>query len=176
MTFPRALSPRPSALLRALPSGLLAALLALVTLPGLRQAAAQGSEEANVRAAVDAIFTGMAEADSALVRAQFAPAARFAMKARDGSGVQAQTVDRWIAAIAGSEGRWNEQIYDVEVRVDADVAQVWAPYTFYLDGAVSHCGVNTIELLRVEERWLITQISDSRRQEGCPDPLATTGG
>jgi len=57
------------------------------------------------------------------------------------------------------------------VRVDDTVASVWAPYTFYVNGRLSHCGVNSIELLRGAEGWKITQISDTRRTDGCPDPL-----
>lgn len=126
-------------------------------------------DEEGVRAAVAQLFDGMRAADSAAVRAVFAPAARFAVL--NASGIAAQSVDGFVSAIAGSERRWNEQIYDVEVRVEEAMASVWAPYTFYLDGAVRHCGTNSIELLRDAEGWKITQVSDTRRTEGCPDPL-----
>ena len=53
------------------------------------------------------------------------------------------------------------------------MASVWAPYTFYLNGAISHCGINSIELLHDEDGWKVTQISDTRRREDCPDPLGT---
>jgi hypothetical protein len=39
------------------------------------------------------------------------------------------------------------------------------------DGVISHCGVNSIELLRDAEGWKVTQLSDTRRRDGCPDPL-----
>jgi len=48
---------------------------------------------------------------------------------------------------------------------------VWAPYTFYLNERISHCGVNSIELLQDASGWKITQISDTRRTVECPDPL-----
>ncbi|MGH7636563.1 MAG: hypothetical protein ACREOK_02840, partial [Gemmatimonadaceae bacterium] len=67
--------------------------------------------------------------------------------------------------------RWDEQIYDVQVRVDGNIAQVWAPYTFYLDKQVRHCGVNAIDLLRDGGGWKVTQIADTRRRDNCPDPL-----
>ncbi|MDA0327831.1 MAG: hypothetical protein O2958_02280 [Gemmatimonadetes bacterium] len=51
------------------------------------------------------------------------------------------------------------------------MASIWAPYTFYLNGAVRHCGINSIELLRDREGWKVTQLSDTRRTENCPDPL-----
>ena len=58
------------------------------------------------------------------------------------------------------------------MKTDGDIAFVWAPYTFYLDGAVRHCGVNAIDLLRDGTGWKITQVADTRRTENCPDPLA----
>lgn len=83
--------------------------------------------------------------------------------------MQYRTIDGWLSAVAGSEGRWQEQIYDVEIRVDGDIASAWTPYTFYLDGRIRHCGVNSIELLRPARGWKITQLSDTRRTEGCRD-------
>ena len=45
---------------------------------------------------------------------------------------------------------------------------------FYLDGVPDHCGVNSIELLRDQGGWKITQLSDTRRDgPHCPDLLST---
>ncbi|MGH7637601.1 MAG: hypothetical protein ACREOK_08105, partial [Gemmatimonadaceae bacterium] len=98
-------------------------------------------------AAVDKMFEGMRTADSAMVRAVMAKGARFAMVDPRSTppAIRFDTVGGWIAAIATSNRRWDEQIYDVQVRVDGNIAQVWAPYTFYLDKQVRHCGVNAID-------------------------------
>ena len=53
------------------------------------------------------------------------------------------------------------------------MAQVWAPYTFYLDKKWRHCGVDAMELLKLNGAWKITQLSDTRRRENCRDPLGT---
>ena len=129
--------------------------------------------EAAVVAVVHRMFDGMRTADSAKVRSVFAAGARFAMvdTRQDPPAVRYDTPDGWITAIANSNRAWDEQIYDVITRVDGGIAHVWAPYTFYLNNAVRHCGVNTIELIRVGPDWKITQVSDSRRRENCPDPL-----
>jgi hypothetical protein len=135
-------------------------------------AGAQKPEDA-VIAVVQRMFDGMRTADSAMVRGVFAPGARFAsVDARQTPpALRYDTPDAWIAAIATSNRAWDEQIYDVQARVDAGIAHVWAPYTFYLNKAVRHCGVNTIDLVKVGDEWKITQIADSRRRENCPDPL-----
>lgn len=148
------------------PSIVLAAAL-LVATPA--PSGAQSDERDAVRAAVDRLFQGMAEADSAMARSAFADGARFAsVTVEEGVATfQYQNVDGWLAAVAGSERRWEERIHDVEIRVDDDTASVWAPYTFLLDGEVHHCGVDSMELLRTPEGWKITQLSDTRRTEGC---------
>ncbi len=145
------------------------AVAALALTPG--RASAQ--DEASALAAVEQIFEGMRTADAEMVRAVFAADARFAMI--DGQTappvVRVQSVDGWLSAIAGSEGRWDEQVYDMSARVDGSMASAWVPYTFYLDGEISHCGINSIEMLHDGTGWKVTQISDTRRREGCPDPL-----
>jgi hypothetical protein len=85
--------------------------------------------------------------------------------------IRAQSVEGWLSAIAGSGGSWDERVYDVSVQVDGAMASAWAPYTFYRDGAISHCGINSIEMLHDGGGWKVTQISDTRYRADCPDPL-----
>ncbi|KPJ84153.1 MAG: hypothetical protein AMS19_01810 [Gemmatimonas sp. SG8_23] len=138
---------------------------------------ASGQDVTGALAAVEQIFEGMRTADADKVRALFAPDARFAMlDARsEPLTTRVQSVEGWLSAIGESGGSWDEQVYDVEARVDGPMASVWAPYTFYLDGRISHCGINSIELLHDADGWKVTQISDTRRREGCPDPLGQAG-
>lgn len=145
----------------------------VVALVGLSLAApvsAQSHDEHEVRAAVEQVFEGMRTADADLVREVLAPGVRFAGVGDDGT-VTVQPLDGWLNAIGTSGGRWDEQVYDIEVQVDGNMASAWVPFTFYLDGAISHCGINSIELMRDAGGWKVTQIADTRRTEGCPDPL-----
>ena len=140
--------------------------------------AAGQSQEAKVMAAIQQVFDGMRAADPAMVAAVFAENARFAVvRSRDGlSEISTPSVAEWIGAIGESGGSWDEQVYDVDIQVDENVASAWVPYTFYLEGLISHCGVNSIELLLNGENWEITQLSDTRRSEDCPDPLGVGDG
>ena len=130
-------------------------------------------QEVEVRAVVDQIFEGMRTADGQMVREVFAAEARFAVidESEGRARIRGQSVDGWLGAIGRSGGSWDEQVYNVEVQVDGNMASVWAPYTFYRDGEISHCGINSIELLHDTDGWKVTQISDTRKREGCPDPL-----
>lgn len=131
---------------------------------------ARQDEGDDVRAAVERVFDGMREADAAKVRSVFAEGARFASSSEEeGSGVVYAEIDGWLQAIDRSEGRWDERIFDVRIDVDGPMASAWVPYRFYLDGALRHCGVNSVELLRTADGWKITQLSDTRRTEGCDE-------
>ena len=150
---------------------IVAATLALAA-PAPAEAQAQSpaqSDEDAVIATVNRMFEGMRTADSAMVRSVFAAGARFAMvdDRQTPAVVRYESPDGWIAAIAASNRAWDERLYDVQTRVDGGIAHVWAPYTFYLNNAVRHCGVNTIDLLKVGGAWKITQIADTRRRESC---------
>lgn len=148
--------------------------LALVALLVPAVAQSQSEDEKAVLGVLHRMFDGMRTADSAKAHSVFAGGARFASLDTRAIPVTIKydVIDGWLAGVANSARRWDEQIYDVQVRVDGEIAQVWAPYTFYLDRAVRHCGVNSFELLRDPTGWKITQLSDTRRREGCKDPLA----
>ena len=77
------------------------------------------------------------------------------------------TIDGWLRGIAGSQGKWREQLFDTQVQVDGDIASVWTGYNFWLDGRLRHCGVDSIELIRIGGAWKITQLADTQRTEGC---------
>jgi hypothetical protein len=144
-----------------------------IVLLAAHQGDARAQDVSGPRAAVDQLFLGIRMGNATQLHQVFAPDVRFAVLDASGGSAQiaAQSLDGFIRAVGVSQGAWNEQIYEVEVRVDDTVASVWAPYTFYVDGRISHCGVNSIELLKDADGWKITQISDTRRTAGCPDPL-----
>jgi hypothetical protein len=151
------------------PRRLVLPLLTLLLSSNVAAAQVSGSPEAEVATVVSRLFQGMRTADSATVRSTFAIGARFAeVDARaTPTVIKYETPDGWLSGIAKSNKRWDERLYDVQWRADGNIAQVWAPYTFYLDGKVRHCGVDAIELLRDATGWKITQLSDTQRREGC---------
>jgi len=147
----------------------LAVVVVTLAAPTLR---AQDAER-DVLAVVNRMFEGMRTADSGMVRSTMAAGIRFvSVNARNQpAAIEFETVDGWLQGIAKSNRRWDEQIYDVQVRVDDNMAQVWAPYTFYLDRKLSHCGVDAVDLSKDASGWKITQLADTRRRENCRDVL-----
>jgi hypothetical protein len=144
--------------------------LALLGLAGNAYAQAQQSPEAAaVMAVVTRVFDGMKEADSAKVRTAFAPGARFVTigTRANPDTITYQAVDGWLAGIAGSNKAWEEKVKNVRILVDGNIAVAWMDYTFHLNGALRHCGVDSFDFAKVKGEWKITQLGDTRRMTGC---------
>ena len=60
-----------------------------------------------------------------------------------------------------------EKIHDPLVRIDNDLAVVWAPFDFLVDGKVSHCGTDLFNLVRQDGEWRIASVADTSRDD-CP--------
>lgn len=159
-------------------SGMIAAALALAASPVAAQRAdgpaAAGADARAVLDVVARLFDGMRAADSAAVRSVFHPEARLIRTGvRDGRpAVSLAAVGGFLDALGGATEVWDERLYDPEVRIDGNLASVWADYTFHRGDAFSHCGVDAFQLARTAEGWKIVSLADTARREGCEALLA----
>lgn len=130
------------------------------------------TEAAAVRATIDALFDGMRAGDSAAVRDLFAAGAR--IRALDADAAAPAVETRTADAFAGAVGQprsvvWDERVWDVDIRVDGPMASAWMPYVFYRGDERSHCGTNSLHLVRADGAWRIQHITYTRRRD-CDVP------
>ncbi len=59
--------------------------------------------------------------------------------------------------------RIEERIYDPLIRIDNDIAMVWARYEFLIDGRVVQYGTDLCNLIHCDQRWLIAPIAYNSR-------------
>jgi len=140
------------------------AMAALGLVTTTTSSAAEADDKA-VLAPIQAFFDGMASYDSAAIRATVQPEGSVALL-RKGKVVR-MTLGEFADHMKPAKDRIEERIYDPLVRVDGDLAIVWAPYDFLVNGQVKHCGTDAVNLARIEGRWLITGIADNSR-DTCP--------
>ena len=62
---------------------------------------------------------------------------------------------------------FEEKLLDFKIRVDGNMANAWTPYEFWFNGKFSHCGVNSFQLVKLDNAWKIIYLIDTRRKEGC---------
>lgn len=60
--------------------------------------------------------------------------------------------------------KFEEKILGYSVQVDGAMAHAWTPYEFYVNGKLSHKGVNAFTLFKDNNTWKIIHIIDTRRK------------
>jgi len=62
------------------------------------------------------------------------------------------------------EMQFEERILSYKIQIDGTMAHLWIPYEFYIDGKLSHKGVNSFHLFKENDSWKIIYIIDTRRR------------
>ena len=77
-----------------------------------------------------------------------------------------ESVSEFYHSIAGIPANldFQEKLLSYSIQVDGTMAQVWTPYEFYMNGKLSHKGVNAFTLFKDNGIWKIIYIIDTRRR------------
>ena len=126
-------------------------------------------------AAVDGLFDAMAMHDTHTARQLIVPGAQFVVVQPDGTSAMRDDAGFIESLAQRPESVLRERMWNHQVLVDGPMAQVWGPYDFHIDGAFSHCGVNSIGLVRGADGWRVAAVSYTMRREGCEVPPAGGG-
>lgn len=130
-------------------------------------------QESDIRQRIEAMFQGMYQRDTSALKECFVPAAAFYTYAFDSKGhprAKGETLADFLRGVSLiGETPMEERLTGWQCLVDDGIASVWTPYEFYFDGSFSHCGVNSFQLIKVQGKWKISQITDTRRKNECPD-------
>jgi hypothetical protein len=121
---------------------------------------------------VDIFFEGFHEGDTLKMRGVMAGKLQLQTAFNDQQGnarISTSSIDQLLQAIAQrpADQKWDERLLDYKVQIDGNLAHVWTPYQFWLNGTFSHCGANAFTLGKTDEGWKILHLIDSRRREGC---------
>jgi len=131
------------------------------------------SEKDAVLKAVQIFFDTMAAKDVDGARAILQPQGRFtAMRMRDSKpDVRAFSNEEYFADLQASKQRMRERIWNPEVSVHGLIATFRAPYDFWIDGKLSHCGIDVFNLIKTEDGWKIAGGVYTVESNCAPSPL-----
>lgn len=136
---------------------------------------AYAADSAAIREVVSRLFDGMRTRDTASMRTLFHDSvAMRSVSYRQGKPVvESDGLGDWFKGVAGAppDKVLDERLGPAEIRVDGNLASVWAYYEFYLSDKFSHCGVDSFQLGRTDAGWKIILLADSRRRQGCSQSL-----
>jgi Putative lumazine-binding len=113
-------------------------------------------------APVMALFDGMAKRDAGAIRITLLAGGMMVLM-RQGKPTQMTFEDFADRVARPGTTHMEERIHHPLVRVDHDLAVVWAPFEFLVDGKVDHCGTDLFNLIRTDGKWLIASIADTGR-------------
>jgi hypothetical protein len=124
------------------------------------QVFAQSAGEQAVLAPIHAMFDGMSKRDAVAIKAPTLPGGTMVLM-RDGKPSQ-MTFEAFAERVGKpSPTHIEERIHNPLVRIDNDLAVVWAPFDFLVDGKVDHCGTDLFNLVRVDGKWVIASVADT---------------
>jgi Putative lumazine-binding len=131
---------------------------------GLLNGCSAKKDEAAVLVPVQAMFDEMAHRDAAAIKAPWLPGGVLVV-VRDGVLSQL-TVEFWANRVATSGAKHIEEpIYDPEVHIDHDLALIWAPFNFLIDGKPDHCGMDLFSLNQKNGKWQIIAFAATTRKD-----------
>jgi len=65
------------------------------------------------------------------------------------------------------ERKFEEKLKSYSIQVDGPMANAWTEYEFWIDGKMSHCGVNSFQFINEGDGWKIIYLIDTRKRKGC---------
>ena len=83
-----------------------------------------------------------------------------------GTTLKKENTDDFFKSIASIpvDMKIEERLLDYKIQIDGSLAHVWTPYEFYINGKLSHKGVNSFQLFKENDIWKIIYIVDTRRK------------
>ncbi|WP_421848310.1 hypothetical protein [Novosphingobium sp.] len=143
--------------------------LASGPLPPLERLPAPDFGDKEVAAAVDAVFAALENGDGPALLQVVYPQGRVTARGtlRSGfTGLRSQSFAEYAAAMKLGSG-FHEQINDMVIERDGDIAMLWAPFTVSIDGKVVSCGTDHFDFVRENGQWKVMNLTFSSRTEGC---------
>jgi hypothetical protein len=131
--------------------------LVLITLPVVAD---------EVTAPIEHLFDAMREHNGDKLLAQFTDSAVLQRAQKDGT-VRTTALSKFADAISQSTSYLDEQLLAKNIERSGNLASVWTPYVFYRDKQISHCGVNSFQLIQTLDGWKIHYLIDNVYQGDC---------
>lgn len=145
-------------------------LLGLILLLAANTLGAQAETKA-VKDVINRFFEGLESGDTLLLKSTCTETPVFQTYMRDREGqllVYTEDFSEFLSFVGTPNGdKYDEQIKFETVNVEEQLASVWTPYKFYVNGKISHCGTNSFQLIKTAGGWKIQYIIDTRRKKGC---------
>lgn len=129
------------------------------------------SEEGQVLAPVQRLFGALETRNPATILAEVRPDGRATAVTEKPDGASTVTSQDWASfarGVTAAGPKLQERLVGTPaIEIDGDMAMVWSNYVFTVDGRISHCGTDHVDLVREGGRWRILNLTWTQRTTGC---------
>ena len=153
---------------------LLCAVLFSVTLVAQKNTQAYDikTSEFKVKKVIETFFEALHKGDSALMKSTLHKEVKIQTTSTNKEGLRILKTEPAATLLSSVANKKPENIYfekllSYNIKVDGNLASVWTPYEFYVNGNFSHCGANSFQLFYNNNKWEIIFLVDMRRRDSC---------
>lgn len=125
----------------------------------------------SIKQTIDGLFAAMKDSDTLRLKSCFTESAflqTFSRSKEGVIGIRTEQVSDFCKAVGSMpKGTADERVVYQDIKIDGNMASVWAPFKLYINGNFYSCGVNSIQMARMNGLWKIQYIIDTRRKDNC---------
>lgn len=128
------------------------------------------SDIAAVKQTIKTLLNAVHKGDSSLARSVLSKDLIFQSLSIKNGETKLETLN--IGDLVGAIGSphasaLDERVVYNAIKVDGDLACVWAPYKFFIGDQFDHCGLDVFQLMRTVDGWKVIYIGDTTRKDHC---------
>jgi hypothetical protein len=129
------------------------------------------SDTAAIKQTINTLFDAMRKGDSTLFRSVFSRSMILQSISNEKNGkpvLSTESTDDLVKDIGTPHADvYDERIVYGAIKIDGDLACVWAPAKFYLGDQFDHCGVDAFQLMRTPDGWKVFSLVHTTRKDNC---------
>ena len=134
--------------------------------------AQNNSEEKAIKQVISTFFDGLHKGDSTVLKSTLHKDIKIQTTFTNKKGeknLRTQTKENLLKGVANKKpsDTYFEKLLSYTIKIDGNLASVWTPYEFYLNGKFLHCGANSFQLFNNNGKWEIIYLVDMRRRASC---------
>ena len=125
-------------------------------------------EYASVKLVIDNFFESINTGNGELLASLEVEGAQILNIREETAGEYEFAARNWFVAESfSSDTQLTERYWGEELLISDVLAVFWAPYDFHVDGEFSHCGVDVLNLIKIEGAWKIGHAMWTIQEPDC---------
>ena len=120
------------------------------------------SQKEVLKSTIKTFFSGMKNSDTALIKSTLYNEVRLLTVTESGK-LKEEKISEILSLISSAPiNSLDERIEFSTVEISGNLAIINTPYSFYYNGVISYKGLNSFQLIKLNNTWKIFAITDSK--------------